>query len=59
MEPVENADDWLGRNLAMAQGHVVNARATYAVLERNYIEMSEAVDGNVQRVPDIPARRMR
>ena len=45
------------RNLAIAEGHVVKARATYAktliqyeqatgtLLERNNIEMSEAVDG--------------
>jgi outer membrane protein TolC len=45
------------RNLAIAEGHVVRARATYAktliqyeqatgtLLERNHIEMSEAIDG--------------
>jgi outer membrane protein TolC len=45
------------RNLAIAEGHVVKARATYArtliqyeqatgtLLERNHIEMSEAIDG--------------
>jgi outer membrane protein TolC len=45
------------RNLAVAEGHVVKARANYArtliqyeqatgtLLERNNIEMSDAVDG--------------
>jgi outer membrane protein TolC len=51
------------RNLATAEDHVVNARVTYAkalvqyeqatgtILERNTIEMSEAVAGEVHRVP--------
>ena len=51
------------RNLATAEDHVVKARVTYAkalvqyeqatgtILERNTIEMSEAVDGEVHRVP--------
>ena len=51
------------QNLAIAQGHVVRAHATYAkaliqyeqatgtLLERHNIEMSEAVNGEVHRVP--------
>jgi outer membrane protein TolC len=54
------------RNLATAEGNVIKARATYAkaviqyeqaagtLLERNNIELSEAVDGEVHRVPNIP-----
>jgi outer membrane protein TolC len=52
------------RNLAIAEGHIVKARAAYAktliqyeqatgtLLERNNIEMSDAVDGNVHREGD-------
>jgi outer membrane protein TolC len=51
------------QNLAIAQGHVVRAHVTYAkaliqyeqvtgtLLERRNIEMSEAVNGEVHRVP--------
>jgi outer membrane protein TolC len=51
------------QNLAIAQGHVVKAHATYAkaliqyeqatgtLLERHSIEMSEAVNGEVHGVP--------
>jgi outer membrane protein TolC len=51
------------QNLATAQGHVVRAHVTYAkaliqyeqvtgtLLERRNIEMSEAVNGEVRRVP--------
>jgi outer membrane protein TolC len=54
------------RNLAAAEDHVVKARVTYAkalvqyeqatgtLLERNHIEMSEAVDGEVKREPNMP-----
>jgi outer membrane protein TolC len=54
------------RNLATAEGNVVKARATYAkaliqyeqatgtLLERNKISLSEAVDGEVHRAPNIP-----
>jgi outer membrane protein TolC len=57
------------QNLAIAQGHVVKAHATYAkaliqyeqatgtLLERNNIEMSDAVDGEVHRTPNIPGTR--
>jgi len=57
------------RNLATAEGNVIKARATYAkaviqyeqaagtLLERNNIELSEAVDGEVHRVPNIPGTR--
>jgi outer membrane protein TolC len=53
-------------NLASAEGNVVTARATYAkaliqyeqatgtLLERNDINLSEAVQGEVQRAPNIP-----
>ena len=53
-------------NLANAQGTVVTARAAYAkaliqyeqatgtLLDRNNINLSEAVQGEVQRVPNIP-----
>jgi outer membrane protein TolC len=53
-------------NLANAQGNVVTARAAYAkaliqyeqatgtLLERNNINLSEAVQGEVQRAPNIP-----
>jgi outer membrane protein TolC len=53
-------------NLANAQGTVVTARAAYAkaliqfeqvtgtLLERNNIDLSEAVQGEVQRAPNIP-----
>ena len=53
-------------NLANAQGTVVTARAAYAkaliqfeqatgtLLERNNINLSEAVQGEVQRAPNIP-----
>ncbi len=56
-------------NLASAQGNVVTARAAYAkaliqyeqatgtLLERNNINLSEAVQGEVQRVPNIPGTR--
>lgn len=52
------------QNLAIAQGHVVKAHATYAkalieyeqatgtLLERNNIEMSEAVNGEVHHAPN-------
>jgi len=54
------------RNLATAEGYVVRDRAAYAkaliqyeqatgtLLERNHIEMSEAVEGDVHRAPSIP-----
>jgi outer membrane protein TolC len=54
------------RDLATAEGNVVKARATYAkaliqyeqatgtLLERNKIELSEAVEGEVHRAPNIP-----
>jgi outer membrane protein TolC len=54
------------RNLATAEGNVVKNRATYAkaliqyeqvtgtLLERNNIELSEAVEGEVHRAPNIP-----
>ena len=54
------------RNLATAEGNVVKDRAAYAkaliqyeqatgtLLERNNIDMSEAVEGEVQRAPNIP-----
>jgi outer membrane protein TolC len=53
-------------NLANAEGNVVKARAAYAkaliqfeqatgtLLERNNINLSEAVQGEVQRAPNIP-----
>ena len=53
-------------NLATAEGNVVKARATYAkaliqyeqatgtLLDRNNIELSEAVQGEVHRAPNIP-----
>jgi outer membrane protein TolC len=54
-------------NLSIVQGHVVRARATYAealiqqyeqttgtLLERHNIALSEAIDGEVHRVPNIP-----
>jgi outer membrane protein TolC len=53
-------------NLANAQGAVVTARAAYAkaliqyeqatgtLLDRNHIDVSEAVQGEVQRAPNIP-----
>jgi hypothetical protein len=53
-------------NLATAEGNVVKARANYAkalvqyeqatgtLLERNNIELDEAVQGEVHRVPNIP-----
>jgi len=53
-------------NLATAQGNVVTTRAAYAkaliqyeqatgtLLERNNINLSEAVQGEVQRTPNIP-----
>lgn len=56
-------------SLATAEGNVVKDRAAYAkaliqfeqgtgtLLERNHIEMSEAVAGNVHRVPNIPGTR--
>jgi len=52
------------RNLAIAEGHIVKARAAYArtliqyeqatgtLLERNNIEMSDAVDGDVRGTGD-------
>ena len=55
------------RNLATAEDHVLKARTAYAkalvdyeqatgtLLERNHIEMSEAVDGKVHHVPNIPS----
>jgi outer membrane protein TolC len=54
------------RNLATAEGNVVRDRAAYAkaliqyeqatgtLLERNNIEMAEAVDGEVHHAPNIP-----
>jgi outer membrane protein TolC len=57
------------RNLATAEGNVVKTRATYAkaliqyeqatgtLLDRNKIALSEAVDGEVHRVPNIPGAR--
>jgi outer membrane protein TolC len=54
------------RNLAAAQSHVVIARAIYArtliqyelatgtLLDRHNIALSEAIDGDVHRVPNIP-----
>jgi outer membrane protein TolC len=54
------------RNLATAEGNVVRDRAAYAkaliqfeqatgtLLDRNNIELSEAVKGEVHRVPNIP-----
>lgn len=54
------------RNLATAEGNVVRDRAAYAkaliqyeqatgtLLERNHIELSEAVEGDVHRAPNIP-----
>jgi len=54
------------RNLATDEGNVVTARAAYAkaliqyeqatgtLLDRNHIEMSEAVEGDVHRAPNIP-----
>jgi outer membrane protein len=54
------------RNLATAEGNVVKVRATYAkaliqyeqatgtLLERKDIELSDAVDGEVHRAPNIP-----
>jgi len=56
-------------NLANAEGNVVTARAAYAkaliqyeqatgtLLERNNINLSEAVQGEVQRAPNIPGTR--
>ena len=56
------------QNLAIARGHVVKAhtahakaliryqRATGTLLERNNIEMSEAVSGEAHGVPNISAR---
>jgi outer membrane protein TolC len=53
-------------NLSIVQGHVVRARATYAegliqyeqttgtLLDRHNIALSEAIDGEVHRVPNIP-----
>ena len=54
------------QNLAAAQSHVVIARAVYArtliqyeqatgtLLDRHNIALSEAIDGDVHRVPNIP-----
>jgi outer membrane protein TolC len=54
------------RNLATAEGNVVKNRAIYAkaliqyeqatgtLLDRNNISLSEAVEGEVRRVPNIP-----
>jgi outer membrane protein TolC len=59
------------QNLAIAQGHVVKAHTTYAkaliqyeqatgtLLERNNIEMSEAVNGEVHGVPNNPGTHER
>jgi outer membrane protein TolC len=56
------------RNLATAEGNVVKDRAIYAkaliqyeqatgtLLDRNNIAMSEAVEGDVHRVPNIPGK---
>jgi len=56
-------------NLANAQGNVVTARATYAkaliqfeqatgtLLDRNNIDLSEAVQGEVHHAPNIPGTR--
>jgi outer membrane protein TolC len=53
-------------NLSIVQGHVVRARATSAealiqyeqttgtLLDRHNIALSEAIDGDVHRVPNIP-----
>jgi outer membrane protein TolC len=58
------------RNLAEAEGNVVKDRAAYAkaliqyeqasgtLLDRNNIELSEAVEGEVHRVPNIPGTRL-
>jgi outer membrane protein TolC len=57
------------RNLATAEGNVVRDRAAYAkaliqyeqatgtLLERNNIELTDAVDGEVRRAPNIPGAR--
>ena len=62
VEDVINAQN----NLASAQGNVVTARAAYAkaliqfeqatgtLLDRNNIDLSEAVQGEVHRAPNIP-----
>jgi hypothetical protein len=54
-------------NLTAAQARVVDARATYAkaliqyevatgaLLDRNNITLSEAVDGEAPRPPDVPS----
>jgi outer membrane protein TolC len=54
------------QNLSIAEGHVIRARATYAkaliqyeeatgtLLDRHHIALSEAVDGEVNRVPGVP-----
>jgi outer membrane protein TolC len=54
------------QNLAIAEGHVIRARATYAkaliqyeeatgtLLDRHHIALSEAVDGDVHGLPDTP-----
>jgi outer membrane protein TolC len=59
------------RNLATAEGNVVKDRAAYAkaliqyeqatgtLLGKNHIELSEAVEGEVHRAPNIPGARPR
>jgi outer membrane protein TolC len=54
------------QNLSIAEGHVIRARATYAkaliqyeeatgtLLDRHHSALSEAVDGEVNRVPGVP-----
>jgi len=56
-------------NVSTAEGNVVKARAAYAkaliqyeqatgtLLDRNNVELSEAVDGEVHRAPNIPGTR--
>jgi outer membrane protein TolC len=57
------------QNLSIAEGHVVRARAAYAkaliqyeeatgtLLDRHHIALSEAIDGDVQDLPDTPGTR--
>jgi outer membrane protein TolC len=54
------------QNLSIAEGHVVRARAAYAkaliqyeeatgtLLDRHHIALSEAIDGDIQGLPDTP-----
>lgn len=67
VEEVITAQD----NLATAEGNVVKDRATYAkaliqyeqatgtLLEKNHIELAEAVEGEVRRAPNIPGTTIR